>query len=320
MEPLPAFAMLAGMQLDVFTALADGPLTAEGLAGALGVGQDKLELLLYALVATGLLELNGDRFANSEEAARFLTRGSPTWVGQLHEGLAMMYAAALRTADSVKSGEPQARVDFASMPQDELETFYRGFYGEALAAGRELARAADFSTARSLVDVGGGSGGLAIAMTEAWPNLRATVADLPSVVPIAEQFIADAGAGGRVAVVPADVVAAPPPGSYDVAVLRALVQVLAPDEARRAIRHAAAALEPGGRIFIVGRILDDTRLSPVPSVFSNLVFLNVFPGGRAYTEGEYRAWLNEAGFEDVDVRIHPDGRAMVQARKREKAA
>src|SRR4029453_1591915 len=59
----PSFAMLAGMQLDVFTPLKDGPLTATQLAAALGVQAAKLSPLLYALVAADLLTLDGDRFA-----------------------------------------------------------------------------------------------------------------------------------------------------------------------------------------------------------------------------------------------------------------
>jgi hypothetical protein len=43
-----AFAMLAGMQLDVFTPLKAGPMTAEQIANAIGVGPTRLRLLLYA--------------------------------------------------------------------------------------------------------------------------------------------------------------------------------------------------------------------------------------------------------------------------------
>ncbi len=42
----PALAMLAGMQLDVFSPLAAGPRTVAGLATALGVQPEKLRPLL----------------------------------------------------------------------------------------------------------------------------------------------------------------------------------------------------------------------------------------------------------------------------------
>ena len=61
----PSFAMLTGMQLDVFTPLKDGPLTAGQLADALGVQAEKLSPLLYALVTADLLTVDSDRFANT---------------------------------------------------------------------------------------------------------------------------------------------------------------------------------------------------------------------------------------------------------------
>ena len=51
----PSFAMVAGMQLDVFTPLQDGPMSVEHLAAALALQPHKLRPLLYALVAAALL-------------------------------------------------------------------------------------------------------------------------------------------------------------------------------------------------------------------------------------------------------------------------
>lgn len=81
----PALAMLAGMQLDVFTPLGDGPRTVEEIACALDVAPGKLRPLLYALVTAGLLELAGERFANTPEADAFLVRGRPRYLGSAHQ-------------------------------------------------------------------------------------------------------------------------------------------------------------------------------------------------------------------------------------------
>ena len=64
-------AMLAGMQLELFTPLQYGPLTAAELAEALGVGPERLRLLLFALVAAGLLSEDDEHFANTAEAQKF---------------------------------------------------------------------------------------------------------------------------------------------------------------------------------------------------------------------------------------------------------
>jgi hypothetical protein len=72
----PPMAMLAGMQLDVFTPLKNGPMTAAALASALTLETVKLRPLLYALVHAELLNLvEGDRFANTPEADVYLVRG-----------------------------------------------------------------------------------------------------------------------------------------------------------------------------------------------------------------------------------------------------
>ena len=69
--------MLAGVRLDVFTALKNGPMTVEELAQALEVSAFKLETLLYALVMADLLAVNDGRFANTLEADHYLVRAIP---------------------------------------------------------------------------------------------------------------------------------------------------------------------------------------------------------------------------------------------------
>ena len=55
--------------------------------------------------------------------------------------------------------------------------------------------------------------------------------------PIAQKIVEEEGATERIKVVAADVLSGPLAGSYDVAVLRAFLQVLSPQDARLAIKH-----------------------------------------------------------------------------------
>src|SRR5262245_14042720 len=80
----PSFAMLAGMELDVFTTLKDVPLTGRQIAATLGVDPIRLNALLYALVAAGLLTVEGESFNNTPEASQFLVRGRPDYIGMRH--------------------------------------------------------------------------------------------------------------------------------------------------------------------------------------------------------------------------------------------
>jgi SAM-dependent methyltransferase len=311
----PSFAMLAGMQLDVFTPLKDGARTAAQLADTLSVKEEKLSRLLYALVAANLLTVEGDRFANTPEAQQFLVKGQPTYLGGRHENFSEVWEALLHTAETIRTGVPQCKKDFATLSPDAQLPFFRGLHPRTMATGRDLASRYNFSASQTLADVGGDSGGMALALTDAYPHLQATVIDLPTVTPITQRFIAEAGAADRVQVVAADVVHAPVPGRYDVAVARAFLQVLAPDDALQALRHIGAALHPGGRLYIVGSILDAGRLSPLGAMGFNLVALKTFDEGRAYTEGEYRAWLTAAGFGEMARVPLAEGVSIMTARK-----
>ena len=296
----PGFALLAGMQLDVFTPLAGGPKDAATLAGEMAVRPILLETVLYALASAGLLTVEDGRFANTPEADRFLVRGSKDYLGSNHEVFSDLWSAALKTAETVRAGAPRAKHDFEAMAPDALRSFFRGLDAAARASARKLRRDFDFSVHRHLLDAGGGSGGIAVGMCEAFPDLRATVADLPSVTPITAEFIEEAGLSDRVGTVSCNVVEESPAGPYDVAVLRAFVQVLSMEDAGRALANVARALAPGGRIHIMGRMLDDSRLGPPESVAFNFVFINIYDDGRAYTEAEHREWLTAAGFRDIE--------------------
>ena len=116
----PSFAMLAGMQLDLFTPLKDGPMSAEQLAEALMVNPTKLRPLLYALVVAGLLIVDGERFANTPEADHFLVRGKPSYMGGRHEGLLPRWNGVLKTAETIRTGVPQGKLDFGSMEEQVL--------------------------------------------------------------------------------------------------------------------------------------------------------------------------------------------------------
>ena len=311
-----SFALLAGMQLDVFTPLSDGPLEARQVAEKIGVSTDLLSPLLFALTAAGLLRVEDNRFVNGGEAQRYLVASSPDYVGNLHHLLSDLWSATLRTANSIRLGLPQAEHSFADMPSDRLHAFLRGLHGEALATGRDLAARFGFSTCRRLLDVGGGSGGLAVGVVEACPDLCATVVDLPAVIPVTRRFIREAEASQRIHTLAIDVTREPVPGEFDVAVVRALIQTLSPCEAGRALSHIGAALSPGSAIYILGNgILDDCRCSPREAALFNIVFVNIYRGGRAYTESEYRDWLLQAGFAGVLRIRQSNGSSIITARK-----
>ena len=97
----PAMAMLAGMQLDLFTTLKDGPLTGAEVAVAIGLKPKRLIPLLYALVAAKLLSVQNDRFSNTAEADIYLVRGRSSYLEDSRSAFfADVWQAMLKTAAS----------------------------------------------------------------------------------------------------------------------------------------------------------------------------------------------------------------------------
>lgn len=307
----PSFAMLAGMQLDVFSPLEDGPLDSAQIAAAIQVESAKLGPLLYALVAAGLLQVEDGLFSNTSEAAHFLVRGRPDFLGDCHYLWADIWHAVLQTGQTIRSGQAQALHDFNAMPAGELEAFLGGLHPKALAAGKQFADNCDLSSCHTLLDVGGGSGGFAIGLTQRCPHLRVTVADLPRVTPIAQRFIDRAKANDKVQALTLDLARAPASPPFDAAVLKNFIQILGPAQARDALGNVWESLKPNAPIYVIGDILDDSRLSPEDAVLFNLVFINVYEEGRAHTQNEYSEWLEQAGFEQIEF-LSPE---MIRAQK-----
>jgi hypothetical protein len=307
--------MLAGMKLDVFTPLKDGPLSAEALAEAVGVESARLSQLLYALVLAELLEVSDGLFANTAVSDHYLVRGRQSYIGDLHELYSRLWGVLPRTAESIRLAAPQAKQDFASGSEEELRAFFRQQQSGAMAAGKLLADTFNLKRFHKILDVAGGGGGFSIAACQACPELSSTVVDLPSVIPITRELVNEAGLADRIKAVPTDVCEHPPEGLFDAAILRNFIQVVSSVQARRALLNVAQALEPGGAILIWGRVLDDSRLAPFESVVQNLIFLNQYDEGQSYTEREYRDWLAEAGFVDIQRTQQPGGHSIVSARK-----
>ncbi|MBL8133545.1 MAG: methyltransferase [Anaerolineae bacterium] len=314
----PALALLAGCQLDIFTVLADGARSAEQVAAALGVELPKLRALLYVLVSSSLLTVDQGRFANSPEAQYYLVKGSPGHIGAAPEFWSLLWGTAFQTAESVRSGMGQAQRDFdyRRTPPEKLERIFRLLHDGAVEHGRSLIERYDFSTVASILDAGGGSGGLAMALVEALPQVNAAVADLPSVTPITRRFVEQSAAAQRIQIISADILRAPPEGVYDAAVLRAVIQVLSAEDAQLVLNNVGRAVKPGGIIYIIGWVLDDSRLSPPGAVMTNLFLMNAYHGGMSYTEAEHCQWLEEAGFEACRRVMLPDTLSIISAQKR----
>ena len=313
-----SFAFLAGMKLDIFTILSQKQVTPKQLAKTMNVKENHIERLLYALVSIGLLRQENGKFMNTEEAEQYFIKGKPDYLGNhVYVNPALNYGnwgSAVHIADSIRTGEPQDFYDFTSATYEQhLETF-RGTMPVAVKAGEELAKWFDFTKVKTVVDVGGSSGGLAIALKKEYPHLSLRVDDLPSIVPVAETILNENNAID-IEVFPCDILKGPLSEACDVAILRAVIQVLSPVDAKVGIQNVAESINSGGYMIILGHVLDDSRISPVEEVGMNLIYLNWGYDIGCYTMKQYRDWILGSGLVDVRFGSLPNGDRIITARK-----
>ncbi len=312
---MAAHALLAGMQLDIFSALSVAPKNPENVASVIGADTDKLRLLLYALVVAGMLTVKGDMFSNTPEAAHYLVKGKPTYIGGRHHSFSMLWPNMFSTAESVRTGVAQTKLEFAAMSSEEMENLLRGLQPGSMAAGRSLLERFDFTSHRKMLEVGAGLGGITLVVAAACPDIEVVLADFPAVTSIAQKVIDEANLSHRVKVLPGDAVTDPLGGPYDVVAMKAFIQVLDRDQAQQALVNISRSMKTGGTVYIIGKIVGDMRIEPADAALFNINFLNVYDGGQAYTESEYRGWMTEAGFEEFNVTPVPGGDSIISGSK-----
>ncbi|MBO0700164.1 MAG: methyltransferase domain-containing protein, partial [Zavarzinella sp.] len=148
--------------------------------------------------------------------------------------------------------------------------------------------------AKVLLDVGAGSGIYSFACLQQNPKLRAVLWDRPEVLKVAEELAREYGVADRINCVAGDMFADPVPAGADVVLLSNILHDWDMPECRTLLKRCAGALPNGGRLLIHDVFLNDDLGGPLAvALYSAGLF--VLTEGRAYSAGEYRGWLREAG-------------------------
>lgn len=293
-----ARVVLTGAELDVFTLLAAEGLTVEQVAERLMGDRRGVAALLDALAALGLLQKDNGVYRCVSPVAEVLSADSPTSVLPMLLHSAHLWPRWSRLTDIVRGAEPSAGA--VALGDDEgREAFIGAMHAVGAARAPEMVAAVAPGEARSLLDVGGGSGTYTEAFLRACPAMRATIFDLPPVIEIARRRLAPRGPLERITLVAGDFYQDPLPGGHDLVLLSAIIHQNSPEQNEALYRKCLDALEAGGRIVIRDHVLSPDRTHPRSGALFAINMLVATPGGGCYTFEEIRAGLEAAGFERV---------------------
>ena len=170
--------------------------------------------------------------------------------------------------------------------------------------GYALAETFDFSVYKNLLDVGGGTGAMSIALCEKLKNLSSTVFDLPENVEKAKEFITKSAAKKRIQIIGGDITEDDLPDDFDVALLANLLAVFDAKTNQKIFKKIYDKLPQDGAILISGWILDEDRLSPEISVLFCLEDICWKSPDVERNFGVYKKWLEKVGFKDISIQTY----------------
>ena len=279
----------AAHESGIFTALATGSLAVEDLAGRLGLEQRATYVVAEALVAGGFLAGAGRRYRLSEAARRLLLDESdPAYFAPSIMHSRDLAARWLQLPEILKGNRP-------GRPRGSAP----GNFTAAMAAGARTSAPevverclAHFPEARRVMDVGGGPGVHARAFHE--KGMAVTILDRPEVIELVRPRWAGAS---DVTLVGGDFTVGLPEGPFDLVLLGNVCHIYGPEENLRLFKRVAAALAPGGGVAII----DFVRGRSVAAALFGVNMLTASASAGTWTEAEYRAWLTEAGFGEIEV-------------------
>ncbi|MEU4807367.1 methyltransferase dimerization domain-containing protein [Actinosynnema sp. NPDC023587] len=293
--------LFAASRIGLFRALADGDRSVTELASATGVSEQIVRILADAMNAQGLLDRRDGRYSLAADAAEYLAGTGATdlapFLGFLNE---ISYGHWLQfdtTVDTTKPGDLQ-------MDDARWGTFMSGVMTYNSLHAAMLARGFDFTSYRSMLDLGGLSPDFAIGALRANPDLTVKFVFAPMSTQGINDALAAAGYADRATVEPAETETAAPGGEHDIVMVNHVIHRFNAEQNQAILTNARAAAKPGATLLLLDFFLDDDeRQRPIDALHAGEYF--VIDGTIVYPESEVRSWLEGTGWRAREVLALP---------------
>ena len=288
-------------KLGIADLLKDGPKTAAELAAATGTHEPSLFRILRALVPSGIVTQENERFGSTPvlETLRTDVPGSlrafaMTELGEEHYPAWGELLYSVRTggiAFDRAFGEPIWQ--FFSKHPENAQIFNDAMTGVTGQATDALHAAYQFTGTKTIMDVGGGHGSLLISILQRNPDMRGILFDAPEVIEGAKGSLAKSGCDDRTQLVGGDFFKSVPEGA-DAIILKWIIHDWNDEQCVTILRNCHRALPENGKLMLVEAVVPATD-EPHFSKFIDLNML-VMTGGRERTEAEFEKLYADSGF------------------------
>lgn len=200
--------LLSGIRLKVFSYLSTQK-TAKEIADELNYDCRNLDIFLNSLVAIGLLESKDNLYKNTESTNKLLNENSLNYIGD-----AILFRKEMMSLknleERVKNG-PDSKIeekkdgvglyDFYKLAKLTRKEMYLGRVQKVLNLTRNLFNKDEIF---KVLDLGGGSGTLALEIAKSYPNSQVVIFEHPSVSPLPKKLIKEEKLENRASVMEGD--------------------------------------------------------------------------------------------------------------------
>jgi ubiquinone/menaquinone biosynthesis C-methylase UbiE len=299
------FAMRTAIELEVFTAIAEGADTAAAIALRCNAAERGIRILCDYLAINGFLHKNGSEYSTTIDTGIFLNKRSPAYMGGTIEFLLSPEAFA-RFGDmtnAVRNGGTTGVEKNTTVAENPMwEKFAHGMTGMIAPIAQGTAKSIDLPTDREIkvLDIAASHGMFGFAVAQHYPKAHVVALDWQNVLRITAENAQKFGFADRFSTITGDAFAVDFGQNYDLILLPNILHHFSAAKNTELLAKCLGSLNPSGTVAIVEFVPNDDRVSPpMPAAFS-LTMLCGTPEGDAYTYAEFRDMLHNAGFSEVE--------------------
>lgn len=310
---LVSAALGAAMELGLFWLLAEQPLSSADVARALNIPLNRCHHWLQILCKFNLLESGPEGYAPSSVAQEAIleTLSQETWAFQACEergSAAFVRDLALNIGRPMPTWptEIQTPPDYFRQIQEDPDfgtRFTRKLYEIHCPLAEQLANMLDLRGVNSLLDLGGGSGVVSLALLRKNQDLTSVVVDVDEVCRAGREIAAENKLDKRITYLAADIVHDDLPAGFEMVMLCDLGFT-----SESLFRKIHSALNPRGRLVVVEKFAPSKTSAPPSRPFSAFLASLENPSQSIdfTTVEDVQLLLRQAGFQACAVsRLRP---------------
>jgi len=301
-------ALNAAIELDVFSAVGEGPGDVASIARHCSASERGIRILCDFLVVNGVLAKKDGHYVHTPSSAAFLDPASPACMASVAQFLSApeIIQSDAHLADIVRAGRTNLPGQGTVEPENPVWVMFAEKMAPMMgpmAAPLGAVVLEGYNGSMRVLDIAAGHGLFGIEIAKQNPQAHVTGLDWAPVLRVALENARKAGVHDRYDMLPGSAFDVDFGGPYDAVLLTNFLHHFDNATCVGLLKKVRAALKPGGRAATLEFVPNEDRVSPpMPAAFA-MTMLTTTAEGDAYTLSELTAMHKDAGFSAT--KAHP---------------